>query len=490
MIILMVCIIVKKIPINIFWFKRDLRILDNKPLYEASKKNRKLLLVYFLEENLINDPHYSNFHWDFIKQSIEDINISLGKKSILFIRCDPIEGLKKISEIYEIKSIYSHIETGIELTYVRDLNVKKYCDSNSIKWFEYEKNYVRRGLKNRKNWIRGWNEYVKSPLLNIDSEKLNILNIKFLSSKFNIIDTKTKINKRLQPGGTSNGLKYLKTFLDVRNKNYNQNISKPLESRSSCSRLSPYFSWGNLSTRYVWQKAIKSIKKGNSSFQIRSFLSRLRWNSHFIQRFEMEPSIEFGSVNRGYEELKKKKIKKYYESWENGKTGYPLVDASILCLKSTGYLNFRMRSMIVSFLTHHLWQPWQSASHFLAQNFLDFEPGIHYSQLQMQAGETGVNTIRIYNPTKNAVEKDKKANFIKKWLPQLREVPIPLIYEPWKMSEIEQKLFNCEIGKDYPKPIVDILITRKFAIEKLWGLRKIKMVKDEKKRILEKHINS
>ena len=189
MIILMVCIIVKKIPINIFWFKRDLRILDNKPLYEASKKNRKLLLVYFLEENLINDPHYSNFHWDFIKQSIEDINISLGKKSILFIRCDPTEGLKKISEIYEIKSIYSHIETGIELTYVRDLNVKKYCDSNSIKWFEYEKNYVRRGLKNRKNWIRGWNEYVKSPLLNIDIEKLNILNIKFLSNKFNIIDT-------------------------------------------------------------------------------------------------------------------------------------------------------------------------------------------------------------------------------------------------------------------------------------------------------------
>ena len=127
---------------------------------------------------------------------------------------------------------------------------------------------------------------------------------------------------------------------------------------------------------------------------------------------------------------------------------------------------------------------------FLAQNFLDFEPGIHYSQLQMQAGETGVNTIRIYNPTKNAIEKDKEASFIKKWLPKLKEVPTPLIYEPWKMSEIEQSLFNCKIGKDYPKPIVDISHTRKFALEKLWSIRKIKKVKEEKQRILKKHINT
>ena len=176
---------------------------------------------------------------------------------------------------------------------------------------------------------------------------------------FNFVFHSTNKNKHLQPGGTSNGLKYLRSFLEVRNISYNQKISKPLESRSSCSRLSPYLSWGNLSSRYVWQKANDSIKKGNSPFQIRSFLSRLRWNSHFIQRFEMEHNIEFESVNRGYNDLKKKKVKKYYDSWENGETGYPLVDASIVCLKTTGYLNFRMRSMIVSFLTHHLWQPWQ-----------------------------------------------------------------------------------------------------------------------------------
>ena len=140
----------KKKLINIYWFKRDLRLEDNEPLHEASKQSEKLLLIYFLEDKLISDPHYSNFHWNFVKQSIEDINLSLGKKSILFLNCDPIEGFKKISEKYKIKSIYSHMETGIELTYLRDIDVKKYCDSNSIHWFEYEKNYVKRGLKNRK----------------------------------------------------------------------------------------------------------------------------------------------------------------------------------------------------------------------------------------------------------------------------------------------------------------------------------------------------
>ena len=149
-----------------------------------------------------------------------------------------------------------------------------------------------------------------------------------------------------------------------------------------------------------------------------------------------------------------------------------------------------MRSMIVSFFTHHLWQPWQLSSHFLARNFLDFEPGIHYSQLQMQAGETGVNTIRIYNPTKNAIEKDKEAIFIKKWIPELKNIPKPLVFEPWKMSEVEQKLFNCEIGKNYPSPIVDIAVTRKYALDKLWGMRRNIEVKVDKKRILSRHINS
>ena len=350
--------------INIFWFKRDIRLIDNLPLYHATKNKIPTLLVYFLEEELIKDPHYSDIHWNFVKESIKDIDISLGKKSVLFIKSDPIEAIKKIREKYDINSVFSHQETGINLTYKRDIKFSHFCKIYSINWHQFEKNYVKRGIKNRQNWIKGWNEYVKGPLVNLDLKNLVILDPNNFKDDFNIISTKTFPNKNVQPGGTSNGIKYLESFLNKRIINYTKNISKPEESRSSCSRLSPYISWGNLSSRYVWQKAKKTIKNRNSLFQINSFLSRLRWNAHFIQKFEMESSIEFKSINRGYLSLNKIKNKKFIDLWEQGKTGYPLVDASILCLKETGYLNFRMRSMIVSFFTHHLWQPWQDASHF------------------------------------------------------------------------------------------------------------------------------
>ena len=475
--------------INIFWFKRDIRLIDNLPLFHATKNKIPTLLVYILEEELINDPHYSDIHWNFVKESIKDIDTTLGKKSVLFIKSDPINAIKKIREKFHVNSVYSHQETGINLTFKRDIKFSNFCKIHSINWYQYETNHVKRGINNRKNWIKGWNKYVNEPLVNLDLNNLVILDPIIFKSDFQILSTKTLQNKNIQPGGTSNAIRYLESFLNGRIKNYSRNISKPEESRSSCSRLSPYLSWGNLSSRFVWQRTKETIKCKRLMFQINSFLSRLRWNAHFIQKFEMEPSIEFKSINKGYHLLNKKKDKRLVELWKKGETGYPLVDASILCLKETGYLNFRMRSLIVSFFTHHLWQSWQDASHFLARNFLDFEPGIHYSQLQMQSGETGINTIRIYNPTKNAIEKDKNSTFIKKWIPRLNSIPIPLIFEPWKMSLIEQKLFNCEIGKDYPYPIVQIADTRRHAIDQLWGLKKKSLVKDEKKRILKKHIN-
>ena len=123
------------------------------------------------------------------------------------------------------------------------------------------------------------------------------------------------------------------------------------------------------------------------------------------------------------------------------------------CLNETGYLNFRMRAMVVSFFTHNLWQPWQAASQHLSRMFLDFEPGIHFPQLQMQAGETGTNMLRIYNPIKNSWDHDPDATFIKKWVPELRDLDTAFAHEPYLMTPMEQQLYNLELGKDYPFPL-------------------------------------
>jgi len=290
-----------------------------------------------------------------------------------------------------------------------------------------------------------------------------------------------------QPGGEENANAYLKSFLSERKTNYSKHISKPLESRKSCSRLSPYLTWGNLSMKQIYQAALNSIEQTGDKFNVKFFINRLHWHCHFIQKFESECRIEFENMNKGFDKIRNIENKNYVTAWKNGATGYPLVDACMKCVMETGYLNFRMRSMLVSFLTHHLWQPWQTGVHHLAKQFLDYEPGIHYPQFQMQAGTMGVNTIRTYNPIKQSKDHDPKGVFIKKWVVALQHVPENLIHEPWLMSQIEQELYQCKIGTDYPAPIIDLKTSAAYAREHLWGTKKSKEVQKNNEKILAVH---
>ena len=292
---------------------------------------------------------------------------------------------------------------------------------------------------------------------------------------------------QMQPAGEKYGLQYLQSFLQSRGYNYSKHISKPLLSRTSCARISPYLAWGNLSIRQVYQHTLVVTKDIKLKRPFQNFLSRLHWHCHFIQKFEMECRYEKESINRGYELIEREERNDLIDAWKNGNTGVPIVDACMKCLHATGWINFRMRAFVVSFLTHHLFQDWRKGVYFLAQQFLDYEPGIHYPQFQMQAGTTGINMIRVYNPVKNSLEHDEQAFFIKKWLPQLANLPLSFIHQPWLMTSMDERLYNFKLGLDYPKPVIDLENNLKINTDKLWAIRKNEMVIAENKRIIETH---
>ena len=477
--------------INVVWFKRDLRLEDNEAIYNALNSNKRTLFLYVLEPTLISDKHYNERHWNFIKQSIVDLNESLKQynSKILTVETEVVTAFNQLTANYKINAVFSHQETGLLLTFNRDKEFKRYCRNNTIQWVENNNNGVLRGLLDREDWFEKWDEYMYTSQIknNITANKLiTIDEINVIEKLFRTVNLETSKKTPFQKGGSKLAWRYANSFFKTRHEKYMSNISNPLLARESCSRLSPYIAWGNVSIRQIFQEAVNSTTDSNKK-HISAFISRLRWQAHFIQKFEMEHSMENESINKGYLKLKKSISERYQKAWRDGATGFPIVDACMRCLKETGYINFRMRAMLVSFFTHILWQPWQHASQHLSQLFLDFEPGIHFPQLQMSAGETGINLLRIYNPIKNSLKHDEDATFIKKWVPELKELPIPFIHEPYLMTPLDQQFNNFELGIDYPKPIVDIKTARKNASDILWKLKKDQTVQEESLRILKKH---
>jgi len=476
--------------INIVWLKRDIRTQDHLPLLMADKTDVPYLIIFIFEPSIISHSDTSLRHLQFQYQSILKMNLVLEKhnKKVEIFYADAVEVFKNLQLQFTINNVFSYQESGVNITFDRDKALAIFFKINNIIWQEYQRDGIVRGVKNREGWDKQWYQTMHQPIIeNQFKNKSQIIFENTFLLPHELVKKWNNYPKQFQPAGEDKAWQYLQSFVKDRGKNYSKHISKPFESRTSCCRISPYIAWGNMSIKQAYQFVYIAKNNSSSKFPFQNFLTRLKWHCHFIQKFEVECSYENQCINKGYEQLEHPKNEGHITAWKTGLTGYPLVDACMRCLQQTGWINFRMRAMLVSFLCHHLYQDWRFGVYHLAQLFLDYEPGIHYPQFQMQAGTTGINTIRIYNPIKQSQEHDPNGIFIKMWIKELENVPVNFIHEPWKMTAFEQAFCNTIIGKDYPQPVIDLETSGKIARENIWGHRKNETVQQENFRIVATH---
>ncbi len=477
--------------IEVVWFKRDLRLDDHAILSAAALRGPVLPLV-IVEREYWKLPDTSARQWRFWRNSIEDLQINIAARGgALVVRVgDATEVLSKLyAEIGSFK-LWAHEETGNYWTNQRDKAVHRWCKANDIAFEERRQFGVIRGPKvNRDKWAMRWDRTMDTPILPVPSLLIwERARCEALPSAQDLgLDDDGLI--ALPKAGREAALDTLNSFLHLRGEHYTRAMSSPVTAPDACSRLSWHIAYGTISMREVTQAAwahYRNLAPSEKAWRqaMRSFIARLHWHCHFIQKLETEPEAEWRPYARVYEGLRPRPADPArLAAWSAGQTGYPFIDAAMRYLNATGWINFRMRAMLMSFASYDLWLPWQDSGAVLARKFIDYEPGIHWSQCQMQSGETGINTVRIYSPVKQGYDQDPDGRFIRQWLPELAEVPDIYLHEPWKLATDDRALLCL----DYPRRNVDHAVAAKAAKDTIYNLRRKPEARAEAKAVVQKH---
>lgn len=464
----------------IYWHKRDLRLLDNPALdlgLQLCRQNSlEFLPIFGLEPDLIIDLKTSYEFSEFYQYGFVSAAIPLYKNYEHFgiqaqLFQEPIlEVLEKLNQNQTIKILVSHQEHGTDGTFDRDKAVHEFCKKYNIIWYQVAPSGVIRNLQSRDQRDQLVKQYLNSKVLPIPSfeniKQPQVASNTKVITQFEQIQTAIGPKYNLKSTSEKAALACLESFTTDRAVGYRGGISSPNQAFESGSRLSQFLAFGSVSLRYVTQyfwTQIKSTDNKKIRAGILAAMQRLHWREHFIQRLETSPNMPDVAIHPDYDKIEYDN--QYLEQYKTGMTGEPLIDACIRCLNQTGFINFRMRAMLVSYGIFGLDIDWREIGKFLATVFYDYEPGIHWSQIQMQAGVTGINTIRVYSPHKQLLDQDPNCIFVKKWIPQLRELTTEQIHNYHNES------FNKLTDGQYPDPIVDFKTASKINKAKTYAVR-------------------
>ena len=467
---------------HIIWFRRDLRLSDNEIVSQATANNAEVLPCFIIDPWFYQWKDIGKARVRFLFESLEDLDNNLqklGSKLYLFEgnAVDILQQLTNelITQSYQPK-LYFNRDVQVEYGIERDKSIVDFHQQNNLEYHIGLNNFIQPNER-REEWFNEYYTYQRGELhptpthINTPQLSLNVpqLTIEQLKQKYRSF-WETEI---YFPGGETESTAILNSFLSSRFKGYHWKLSRPwLAQKRSTSHLSPYLTFGTISTRTVYQRTKKRAeeleKQPTSGFSLKAFRDRLRWRDSFNQRLYSHPEIAYINRYSEFDEYYKPdpltpEKQELFEAWCEGMTGFPMVDASMRQLERMGWMNFRMRAMCATFLTINCGVSWHHGAQHFMNYLIDGDLAIDNWQWQMQAGITNPlsDTFRIYNPTKNIKEKDPELNFIYHWVEELRGYSLPEILAGEYINE-----------SPYPQPMIDWSQTRKVNGKIVSDLRK------------------
>ena len=451
----------------VVWHTRQLRTQDHPALAYAADEYATILPVFVFDPAFYGDAGIAcDARIQFLHECLADLADQYRERggALTLFHGEPGEVL---GELYDAGwEIITTAEPTGRYGLERDNAVAEAYDVTFL-----DADGLVRGVEDSRNdWSSHAEEWFEAEQCEWDAEAVTIqtvetpVTIEGITAEYEVTPEKQNV----PTGGTTAARRTVLDFLDWLG-SYPGNISAPIDARTGTSQLSPYLRFGCLSVREVYQ-AVDEHDGDERAAEM--FRSRLYWNRHYNQKLVDWPGWMDTAVNPVMENFHQESHdSKLVEAWKAGETGYPMVDASMRCLRETGWLNFRMRAMCASVFCDLLQQPWKIGADWFYHHLIDADPAINYTQFQIQAGVDGTNMLRIYNPRKQVRDNDPDGEFITRWVPELQELPVEHLDQPEKTPLHIQRECGVRIGEEYPYPVVEYEAAREAILSKFDAVR-------------------
>ena len=462
--------------IGIHWFRLDLRLNDNPALYELSREVDKIIPIYIYEENI--EIGHASKCW--LEKSLECLDNELAKlDSKLYV----FKGNAKkiIDRIVEDKNIshFSWNRLYDKYSIIRDKEIKSSLNKKSIVCNTFNGYLLSEPweVKNKSgNFFKVFTPFWKANFEILLNKKLSLSS----SSKYNFykkninsvlkieelqlnIPKKEWMNRILSYWDIGENAAKLKLKKFINNKLFNYSTGRDRPDSDFTSKISPHLHYGEISPLRIFNEVMKSNIDENNK---KKYLSEIGWRDFSYNLLFNYPAMTEFPIQSKFKKFPWLRDKKNLHTWKLGKTGIPIVDAGMKELYEMGWMHNRVRMIVGSFLTKNLLIHWKEGERWFFDTLVDADIGSNSAGWQWISG-SGADAspyFRIFNPILQGKKFDPKGEYVKKFLPSLDKIPEKFIHSPWEMTIEEQARYNFTLGRDYPKPIIDLNETRKRAL--------------------------